>query len=87
MLTINIADCGVPSSNSHVLLFYNSTMEGSIVIYQCMEGLLPNITMNAACQAGGVWIPNPAMHTCSTPDQGQYNVFGSLTDNHWYYTL
>ena len=52
-----------------------------------MEGLLPNITMNAACQAGGVWIPNPAMHTCSTPDQGQYNVFGSLTDNHWYYTL
>ena len=43
----------------------SSTNIGAVLVFQCMDGLLPSELIQAACGANGKWSPDPANHTCS----------------------
>ena len=55
------ADCGDPSlpMNGFVMA-YNSTLEGSQIVFQCNPGFAPSQQMMSVCMADGIWTPNPA---------------------------
>ena len=59
------AKCEEPMVNSNVSLDYNSTVEGSLLIFWCSDGLFPNGVILAQCTKRGVWMPNPAELECS----------------------
>ena len=47
----------------------NSTnnIEGSVAIFQCDTGLVPDELFAAVCTASGEWAPNPGDLSCSQP--------------------
>ena len=59
------ADCGDPSlpMNGFVMA-YNSTLEGSQIVFQCNPGFAPSQQMMSVCMADGIWTPNPAGLEC-----------------------
>ena len=67
-MTLCAADCGAPEVNANVNLDFNSTTEGSVVVFQCSEGLKPTAPVTGGC---GVWFPNPAQHTCTDMSGGE----------------
>ena len=49
-----------------------NTTEGSVVVFQCDPGFVPEGEMTAVCGSDGQWTPNPGGVTCSpgpTPTQ------------------
>ena len=44
---------------------YISTVEGSVVVFYCNEGLIPAGQMNTTCASNGSWTPNPAELICN----------------------
>ena len=42
-------------------------MEGSLLIFRCMNDLIPRGEQTALCHENGSWVPDPAQHACSTP--------------------
>ena len=60
------ADCGHPILNSNVSLNYSSTLEDSLLTFQCKDGLFPEDVFTASCYQNGSWIPNPSGHACAT---------------------
>ena len=60
-------DCGAPPPpvNGSLLQPHTNTTEGSVVIFQCDLGFVPEGAMTAVCESDGQWIPNPGGVTCS----------------------
>ena len=59
-------DCGTPPPpvNGSVQPHTNTT-EGSVVVFQCDPGFVPEGVMTAVCGSDGQWTPNPGSVTCS----------------------
>ena len=75
LISLFTADCGHPIVNSNVSLNYSSTLEDSLLTFQCKDGLFPEDVFTASCYQNGSWIPNPSSHTCANSSAGrQYNV-------------
>ena len=62
----NTADCGAPPPpvNGSVQP-HTKTTEGSVVVFQCDRGFVPEGEMTAVCGRNGQWTPNPGGITCS----------------------
>ena len=62
-----IADCGAPPSpiNGSLLQPCTSTTEGSVVVFQCDPGFVPDREVTAVCGGDGQWTPNPGDVTCN----------------------
>ena len=61
------ADCGTlpPPINGFLLQSHTNTKEGSVVVFQCDPGFVPEGEMVAVCGSDGQWTPNPGGVTCS----------------------
>ena len=58
-------DCGDPSLPMNgVVMAYDSTLEGSQIVFQCGPGFVPSQQMMSVCAANGIWTPNPAGLEC-----------------------
>ena len=59
------ADCGDPSLpvNGFVMA-YDSTLEGSQIVFQCNPGLVPSQQIVSVCAANESWTPDPAELVC-----------------------
>lgn len=58
-------NCGKPErTNALHFVSHNSTTEGSIISYRCINGFIPEDIITAVCEADGTWHPNPALHSC-----------------------
>ena len=53
-----------------ISLNYSSTLEDSLLTFQCKDGLLPDDVFTARCYRNGSWIPNPSGHVCATSSAG-----------------
>ena len=60
------ADCKSPMASSNVSLNHSSTLEDSMLTFQCKDGLLPDDVFTARCYRNRSWIPNPLNHICAT---------------------
>ena len=60
--------------NSNVSLNYSSTLEDSLLIFQCKKGLFPDNIFIARCYQNGSWIPNPSDHACATSSAGTSQI-------------
>ena len=57
-------DCGPPTTPwNGSLESYSDTTEGSVVLYRCDPGLVPEEKMRTMCTENG-WSPNPADLNC-----------------------
>ena len=67
MTILHAADCGAPPSpvNGSLLQPNTNTTEGSVVVFQCDPGFVPEGVMTAVCGRDGQWTPNPGGVTCS----------------------
>ena len=63
-LILNAADCGVPIVDSSASVIYNSTLEGSLLVFWCEQ--FPDDVFTALCHKNGSWSPNPAHNICSS---------------------
>ena len=61
------ADCGAPPPPVHESLLqpHTNTTEGSVVVFQCDPGFVPEGVMTTVCGRDGQWSPNPGGLTCS----------------------
>ena len=60
------ADCGPPPSLTNGSLQpHTNTTEGSVAVFQCDPGFVPEGEMTAVCGRDGQWTPNPGGITCS----------------------
>ena len=50
---------------------YSSTLEDSLLTFQCDGALLPKGVFTARCYGNGSWIPNPLNHVCATSSAGE----------------
>ena len=59
-------DCGTPPLplNGSLLQLHTNTTEGSVVVFQCDPGFVPEGEMTAVCGRNGQWTPSPDV-TCS----------------------
>ena len=66
MAILHAADCGAPPSPvSRSVQPHTNTTEGSVVVFQCNPGFVPEGEMTAVCGSDGQWTPNPGGVTCS----------------------
>ena len=66
MLINPTADCGPPPSLTNGFLqSHTNTTEGSVAVFQCDPGFVPEGVMTAVCERNGQWTPNPGGITCS----------------------
>ena len=63
----SIAHCGAPPPpvNGSLLQPHTNTTEGSVVVFQCNPGFVPEGEMTTVCESDGQWSPNPGGVTCS----------------------
>ena len=54
------------ANTNNVSLNYASTLEGSLLTFECEDGLFPDAVFTARCYRNGSWIPNPLNHVCVT---------------------
>ena len=64
---LHAANCGAPPPpvNGSLLQPHTNTTEGSVVVFQCDPGFVPEGEMTAVCGSDGQWTPNPGGVTCS----------------------
>ena len=75
------ADCGAPPPpvNGSVQPYTNTT-EGSVVVFQCDPGFVPEGEMTAVCESDGQWVPYPGNVTCSPrPTQAFTEIFTQVS--------
>ena len=66
MAILHAADCGAPPPPvSGSVQSHTNTTEGSVVVFQCNSGFVPEGEMTAMCESDGQWTPNPGGVTCS----------------------
>ena len=67
MIILHAADCGAPPPpvNGDLMQPHTNTTEGSVVVFQCDSGFVPEGEMTAVCGSDGQWTPNPGSVTCS----------------------
>ena len=67
MTILHTADCGAPPPpvKGSLLQPHTNTTEGSVVVFQCGPGFVPEGEMTAVCGRDGQWTPNPGGVTCS----------------------
>ena len=67
MTILHTADCGAPLPPVKGLLLqpHTNTTEGSVAVFQCDPGFVPEGEMTAACERDGQWTPTPGDVTCS----------------------
>ena len=76
-----VADCGAPPPpvNGSLLQPYTNTTEGSVVVFQCNSGFVPEEEMTAVCGNDGQWVPYPGNVTCSPrPTQTSTQAFTEI---------
>jgi hypothetical protein len=58
-------DCGIPSTTGDTTIYYNSTLEGSELVYsiKCED---ENVSSVAVCQKNATWLPDPTDYVCSS---------------------
>ena len=66
-----VVDCTIPMVKNNITLKYNSTLEDSLLMFQCDNGLFPEDLFIARCYKNGSWIPNPSSHICSNSSAGR----------------
>ena len=58
-------DCGTPTIiNNSLIVSYNSTLEGSTLLFSCKNGLIPDNEVIAVCHKNASWTPSPVDHNC-----------------------
>ena len=58
-------DCGEPTLPANASIqSTNGTTEGSVVIYRCDPGLIPEEDNMIVCTAGDNWSPDPSEVVC-----------------------
>ena len=83
---LHAANCGAPPPPVNgSLLQPHTTTEGSVVVFQCNPGFVPEGEMTTVCGRDGQWSPNPGGVTCSptpivTPTQSSILTASSATD-------
>ena len=67
MTILHTADCGAPPSpvKGSLLQPHTNTTEGSVAVFQCDPGFVPEGMMTAVCGSDSQWTPNPRDVTCS----------------------
>ena len=67
MTILHTADCGAPPLpvKGSLLQPHTNTTEGSVVVFQCDPGFVPEGEMTAVCGRDDQWTPNPGGVTCS----------------------
>ena len=56
--------------SSDVYLNFSSTLEDSLLTFQCKDGLLPEGVFTSRCYRNGSWILNPSNHICGNSTSG-----------------
>ena len=74
MIHYNAVTCDTPMANSNVNLNYSSTLEDSLLTFQCKDGLLPEDMFTSRCYRNRTWIPDPSGHACATSSAGNSHV-------------
>ena len=75
-------NCGVPAPPGNgSIVNYTSTMEGSVIYYQCNLGFGPLGEMSVVCAANGSWSPDPADVTCR--EVGTYLFLQCMISTYW----
>ena len=60
------ADCGAPAPPMNgSMQSYTNTTEGSVVVFQCDSGFVPEGEITAVCGRDSRWTPDPGDVTCS----------------------
>ena len=67
MTNLHAADCGTPPPpvNGDLVQPHTNTTEGSVVVFQCDPGFVPEGVMTTVCGSDGQWTPNPGSVSCS----------------------
>ena len=65
-------DCALPRNNN-ISLSFISTLDGSVLAFRCVTGLIPRDEQTAVCHKNGSWVPDPVEYNCFIP--------GKLTTN------
>ena len=67
MIILHAAECGAPPPpvNGDLMQPHTNTTEGSVVVFQCDPGFVPEGVMTAVCGSDGQWTPNPGGVSCS----------------------
>jgi len=64
-ILLSTVDCGRPESPRNGSVgSHPATTEGSVVLYQCDQNLVPEELMRSVCTVSG-WSPNPAEQVCN----------------------
>ena len=73
-------DCGAPlSSVNGSVQSHTNTTEGSVVVFQCDPGFVPEGEMTAVCGNNGQWVSYPGNVTCSPrPAQTSTQTFTEI---------
>ena len=76
------ADCGPPPSLTNGSLQpHTNTTEGSVAVFQCDLGFVPEGEMTAVCGSDGQWTPNPGGVTCSLKPTQTFTQTSILTQS------
>ena len=65
--------CGLPPEKSGLMLAFNSTLEGSQLMFWCDES--PNDTKIASCLEDGRWSVDLEEHSCTCTTEGKPCIF------------
>ena len=58
----SVPECEIPVNENKVVYEYNSTIEGSKLIFYCEDN--PDDSYTAQCYGNETWIPSIALITC-----------------------
>ena len=78
MIILHAVDCGAPPPplNGDLMQPHTNRTEGSVVVFQCDPGFVPEGAMTTVCGSDGQWSPNPGSITCSpVPTQAFTQTF------------
>jgi len=65
VLDVLAVDCGFPVLNSPVVANFSSTTEGSVVTFQCINGVIPSLD-SSTCGSSGQWEPDTTIVQCNS---------------------
>ena len=66
-ISFTLIQCFPPSTLNGVLISpYTATTEGSVIVFQCEEGLVPEENIMAVCGNDRRWYPDPTTLNCTS---------------------